>query len=261
MAVEKIATVGDGNRSGDTVTRIYITRKGDAATLWGEYIHNESYPDGYFNRKASSINYGEAYATVTLAFGRYPDTSYSGGTGDFEDGDTEYNCNGSTMDKPLETLKNYKTRWNYDLYEYLKKGEQPIGGTPDWYWDATDRIIPAADFGKYQWAQNQPGPDAEGEWALAAARTKNAEAYKYPAPTISVVRYYHSRNKAFEQLQALGKLKAPGYTGPYLSGNEYWLVMDSTVQKTGRYWAVNTVHTYADEGWDEDFYTQPGGNN
>ena len=25
-----------------------------------------------------------------------------------------------------KTLKNYKTRWNYDLYEYLKKGEQHL---------------------------------------------------------------------------------------------------------------------------------------
>lgn len=258
MPVWKVEQPESGARNGSSLEIVYGCMRGDGASILNEYTDNAYYEGkGYFQLDSSRVVPGVGFDKVYLTFTREKNSDASGGSGDHDtEGVTEYNATTATMEKPIESLKNYKTHWNYDLYEYVKNGELPLGFAPEWYFDATNRIIPSTDFGKYQWAQNQPAPDAEGSWSLVAARTKQAEAYLYPAPVISETIYFHSREKAFARLTAVGKLKAPGYTGPYDSSSECWLVTNSTVQKIGRYWAVVTEYTYADNGWDINLYQE-----
>ena len=257
MPVWKVEQPESGARNGFSLEIVYGCMRGDGVSILNEYTDNTYYEGkGYFQLDSSRVVPGVGFDKVYLTFTREKNSDASGGSGDHDtEGVTEYNATTATMDKPLETVEGYMTDWNYDLYEHFDKGhEEDEASLPVWWGTVSDRIIPKSDRKKYQWAQQKPPDDSDGIWRLIALRTKKAEAYLYPAPVITETVYFHSRENAFARLTAVGKLKAPGYTGPYYSSAEFWLVTNSTVQKIGRYWAVVTEYTYADNGWDEDLY-------
>ena len=249
MPVEKIETVGSGARSGNSITRIWMCALEDGPALWGEFVHNQQYDDGYFNRDRSSLTLGACFATASMVFTEAPTTGSSGGSS-HEDGDTEYNFNTATMEKPLEAHSGYLTYWNHVLLS--DDASRPI---PDFYYTATNLVIPSSEF-KYQWARPEdPVPDGMVVLADQKNNFKGVESWLYPAPVLSVTKYYRSRNLAAEQLQAVGMLQSPPWSGPYQSEAKYWLVTNSTVNKSGNYWICTTSYTYADMGWNEDLYS------
>jgi len=91
MASDYYETVGSGNKSGDTVTRIYNSIKSAAPGLFATYNHNVKYTDGYFNKLSSGITYLETYAVVTLVFQREP------GEDEYTDGQIVYNMTASAI--------------------------------------------------------------------------------------------------------------------------------------------------------------------
>ena len=257
MPVEKIESVGSGSRSGDSITRVYMCDLDDAAALWSEYTHNAQYVEegGYFNRDRSSITPGECFATARLVFTETPTVSSSGaGGGNREDGDTEYNFDAPSTEKPLELHPNYVTMWNHVLLA--------VDGTtvvPEWAALATDTTIPESDAGTYQWAR--PGDSVPSGWFVLMAQTqefKGVESWLYPNPVLTVTEYYHDRASAVAKLTAVGFLKSPPWSGPYKSEAKYWLVTNSTVSTSGRYWVHVEQYTYADMGWNEQLYSEEG---
>lgn len=250
MSVEKIETVGSGARSGNSFTRIWMCDLADAQALWGEFAHNQKYDDGYFNRDRSSLTLGACFATASMVFTEAPTTSSSGGSS-HEDGDTEYNFNTATMEKPLEAHPDYLTYWNHVLLAKNGTTQSPI-----WYLTAKTIKIQDDQVEVYKWAKPEDSvPD--GWYVLADQKEafQGVESWVYPAPVLTVTKYYRSRNLAVEQLQAVGMLQSPPWSGPYQSDAKYWLVTNSTVGKSGSYWACTTTYTYADMGWNEDLYS------
>ncbi|NLE54514.1 MAG: hypothetical protein GX617_06225 [Lentisphaerae bacterium] len=241
MATTYTAGVGDGARSGDTVTRIWQTRIADADALFASFKHNEEYDDGYFNQLSSGIAYNEAYATLTMVFQAEPADEKH------EDGDVEYSCNASTFERQLETLANYKTIWNHDLI--ARVGSSGVGS-----WDyAAEKStnVPSSLQDAVKWSKDAP-PDG---WFVLVPRVKpGVEAYSAPAPVVSVSEYFKKRNKAAAKLRHIGGLGAPPYCFGYLSESKYWLINNSSMQRDGRLWVVVTEHIYAAGGWDEDIY-------
>lgn len=257
MPVEKIESVGSGSRSGDSITRVYMCDLDDAAALWLEYTHNAQYVEegGYFNRDRSSITPGECFATARLVFTETPTVSSSGaGGGNREDGDTEYNFDGHTSDKPLELNQNYRTFWNHELLAV--KG---VTAVPAWAYTATSTVIPVADMFTYQWWT--PGERPPDGWFSILAPPENFQGttgWLYPQPVLTVTEYYHDRASAVAKLTAVGSLKSPPWSGPYKSEAKYWLVTNSTVSTSGRYWVHVEQFTYADMGWNEQLYSEEG---
>ncbi len=241
MAKAYYETVGSGNRSGDTVTRVYNSTKDAAPKLFKSYKHNEKYDDGYFDKKASSIDYREAYAVVTLVFQSEP------GEDEYTDGQIVYNLSASTIEKPLEKHPNYRTIWNHDLWQ---KNVSLIGSFD--YASATTTLIPP-DWREYiKWSDSDAPPD---NWHIAQVRTKpGVEAYLYPSPVVHATQYFKKRSDAERKVQKIGMLLAPGYCFGYGNDNKKWIVNNSGMVKQGRLWTVQTDHMYASEGWDGDLY-------
>lgn len=257
MPVEKIESVGSGSRSGDSITRVYMCDLDDAAALWQEYRHNAQYVEegGYFNRDRSSITPGECFATARLVFTETPTVSSAGsGGGSHEDGDTEYNFITSTTEIPLETHPQYRTFWNHELTAI--KGVTAI---PAWAYTATDTIIPVADMFTYQWIALGERPP-EGWFSIMAPpeEWRGVLGKLYPQPVLVVTKYYRDRANAVARLTAVGMLKSPPWSGPYESKAKYWLVTNSTVSTSGRYWVHVEEYTYADTGWNKTLYSEGG---
>lgn len=257
MPVEKIESVGSGSRSGDSITRVYMCDLDDAAALWSEYTHNAQYVEegGYFNRDRSSITPGECFATARLVFTETPTVSSSGaGGGNREDGDTEYNFDTSTTDIQLERHPQYRTYWNHVLLS-----TKEITSSPSWYLNATDTVIPESDREKYKWAS--PGDSYSDPWVVLVdipEEWRGIQGKLYPQPVLVVTEYYHDRASAVAKLTAVGLLKSPPWSGPYKSEAKYWLVTNSTVSTSGRYWVHVEQYTYADMGWNETLYSEEG---
>jgi len=265
MPVAKLETTGSTNTYdsslGNIVTRVFQCWLADADALWAEFSHNQNYPEygGYFIRTRSSIDRGPGFATARLVFAEKPDVSLnSGASGSHEDGDTEYNFTTSTMEKQLEAHPDYKTCWNYELL--AKTAADPIPAS----WSTATTHIDFSDGGfDYKWVK--PGTVISG-WALLSGVSGSSvpgspinfsgvEAFLYPAPVLEVVKYYRDRDDANAQLQKVGYLAAPSYTGSYESGANYWLITSSSVVRAGKYWICRTNYTYADIGWNTKLYS------
>lgn len=268
MPVEKLETRGSGamsydNTLGNIKTRLYMCDLDDAPALWAEYSHNTHYPSegGYFIRTRSSIANGECYSTATLVFAGNPDlASNSGAGGNHEDGDTEYAPVVATMEKPLEQHPNYRTNWNYEL---LIHKDAPIE-VPTWWLTAKTTVIEDDEERKqYEWVK--PGT-RKTDWNVLMGQYyedppstvdfRGVETWVYPSVVMTETKYFRKRDDAANATLEVGRLKAPNYTGPYLSANKYWLVESSTPQRVGKYWAAVSQHRYADRGWNSALYVE-----
>jgi hypothetical protein len=234
-------TVGSGNKSGDTITRVYISTKAAAPGLFAEYEHNEKYSDGYFNKLSSGIDYQETHAIVTLVFQREP------GEDEYTDGQIVYNMTASAIEKPLEKHPNYRTIWNHDLWQ----ANVSLINTFD-HTAATNTLIPSAFQQYIKWSDSDAPPEG---WHIAQVRTKpGVEAYLYPSPVVNATQYFDKRADASKLVRKIGSLMAPGYCFGYSKDYTKWIVNSSGMAKQGKFWTVTTEHMFASEGWDTDLY-------
>lgn len=234
-------TVGSGSKSGDTITRIYVSTKSAAPGLFASYEHNEKYDDGYFNKLSSSVDYQETHAIVTLVFQREP------GEDEYTDGDIVYNMNASAIEKPLEKHPNYLTIWNHDLWQRNVSLLETFDHATQ-----TTTLIPPSLQDYIKWSDSDAPPE---NWHIAQVRTKpGVEAYLYPAPVVSATQYFDKRSDAAKLVRKIGSLQAPGYCFGYGNVKTNWIINSSSMAKQGKFWTVQTEHMFASEGWDTDLY-------
>jgi len=149
----------------------------------------------------------------------------------------------------------YRTNWNYNLS--LKKGSS---GTPVWWEDADDLVIPDADKDTARWVSD-PSQVLDG-WYIAIQKTKQGiEEKSSNSVIIRYERYVRSSVKditgfinktvfvASDTYMTTNKIEVYGYTGE-------WLIMPSTVSPEGSLIKITTLCLHA-KTWDEDLYGAP----
>lgn len=240
-------THGGGKR---TVT--YMVRRGFGEAVLEYFSGGTATPGfGWMWWDQSSVKTGRVYDTVTVAFSDSISYAYPppGGVPS-----TTYTARTSTAEVPLETLTNYKTCWNYDLYGYWDGDPlSPTPSTPAWWSTATDLSdadgIPTA--GGYFWSKTVPAEPEEGYWLLLEERTKpGVEAALRVRPCVVETKYFSSRSSAMNALQDIGQRIPPDQ---YSSLAADWLVTDCNVNEQNGYYVSITEYTGAD-AWDTDLY-------
>lgn len=241
-------THGGGKR---TVT--YMVRRGFGEAVLAYFSGGTVTPGfGWMWWEQSSVKTGRVYDTVTVAFSDSIAYAYpppGGGTPS-----TTYTARTSTAEVPLETLENYRTKWNYDLYGWWDG--DPMSSyptTPSWWADATDTSDASgiADVDGYLWSKGIPAEPEQGTWYLVEPRTKpGVEAALRVRPCVVETKYYTSQSSAMSALGNSGKRKSPG---SYSSLSTAWLVTDVQVNEQNGYYATVTEFTGAD-AWDTDLY-------
>jgi len=241
-------THGGGKR---TVT--YMVRRGFGEAVLASFSGGTAYTGlGFLWYEQSSVKTGRVYDTVTITFSDSIAYAYpppGGGTPS-----TTYTARTSTSEVPLETLTNYKTCWNYDLYGWWDTVDiSTMPSTPAWWATATDKSdatgLPQA--GEYLWSREIPPAPESGDWVLLENRTKpGVEAALRVRPCVVETKYYTSQSSAMAGLSQSGKRKSPG---SYSSLSTEWLVTDVQVNESNGYYATVTEYTGAD-AWDTDLY-------
>ena len=238
-------THGGGKR---TVT--YMVRRGFGEAVLAYFSGGTATPGfGWMWWDQSSVKTGRVYDTVTVAFSDSVSYAYPqpGGVPD-----TTYNARTSTSEVPLETLTNYLTNWNYDLYECVATGGS-ASAIPAWWSTATTTKDASGvpTIGEYLWSKTIPPAPDDGEWLMVKARTKpGVEAALRVRPCVVETVYYTSKSSAMAALAQSGKRKSPG---SYSSLSTAWLVTDVQVNESSGYYATVTEYTGAD-AWDNDLY-------
>lgn len=175
-----------------------------------------------------------------------------------EDGVDEYFLDNGTLEKALETHLDYKTCWNYDLWEFASVSSG-AGTAPAWWATATDKKDASGNIveGEYCWDKSKPsgGYDdgTKWDWLKVEDRIKpGVESYILPSPVVQERVYYKSKKSAFTAGATVGTLVTPDQTFGISEGA--WMVMSATVQKDGRRYLVERSFQWAKE-WDEDLYS------
>lgn len=269
-------TVGHNSLSGTRRTVRLVCAKADAETVFSSLTNGAWYQTlgtgvfsvdvkGYYDRNASSVTMGEAYATLNLVFDSQSVQSLTIGTGaDANRYNPVYNLSTNTEERPIEQHPNFLCCWAYNLYELI-----PSCGTASAVpaWATTDnnpaggtRAAPVAREPQYIWSRTQPTPpDAEHEYKQVKPAIKfGVDTYLIPSSVVTSVIYYTNRTIKNSDLYTVGKLKAPGYTYNIssTSANQYWLITASNVQEaTKDLMAVTTSYQFAPAAWDLDIYS------
>jgi len=269
-------TVGHNSLSGTRRTVRLVCAKADAEAVFASLSNGAWYATlgsgsgtsisvgGYYQRDASSVTMGEAYATLQLVFDSQSVQDLTIGTGtDSNRYNPVYNLSTNTEERPIEQHPNFLCYWAYNLYQLVA-----LGGTPSAVpaWATTDnnpaggtRTTPVTRQPGYVWSRTPPtSPDAEHEYVQVKAATKfGVDTYLVPSSVVTSVIYYTNRTIKNSDLLEVGYLKAPGYTynlSP--SSNQYWLITGSGVQEASdSLLAVTTSYQFAEDAWDTEIYS------
>ena len=268
-------TVGHNSLSGTRRNVRLVCAKADAETVFasltngawyatlGELTNAKITVGGYYDRNASSVTMGEAYATLNLVFDSQSVQDLTIGTGTNSNRyDPVYNLSTNTEERPIEQHPNFVCSWAYNLYQLLPNGSTT---TTVPAWAATDntpaggtRTTPVAREPDYIWSRTQPAsPDAEHYYKqVKAAQKFGVDTYLVPSSVVTSVIYYTNRTIKNSDLLKVGRLKAPGYTynlSP--ASNQYWLITGSGVQEASKdLMVVTTSYQFAENAWDTAIY-------
>ena len=269
-------TVGHNSLSGTRRTVRLVCAKADAETVFASLTNGAWYATlgsgtgttinvgGYYDRNASSVTMGEAYATLNLIFDSQSVQDLTIGTGANSNRyDPVYNLSTNTEERPIEQHPDFVCQWAYNLYQLLPNGSTTTT-VPGWA--ATDnnpaggtRTTPVSREPEYIWSRTQPAsPDAEHYYKQAKAAKKfGVDTYLVPSSVVTSVIYYTNRTIKNSDLLKVGRLKKPGYTyNVGAADNRLWLITGSGVQEaTKDLMVVTTSYQFAEDGWDTDIYS------
>lgn len=268
-------TVGHNSLSGTRRTVRLVCAKADAETVFASLTNGAWYATlgtgtgtsitvgGYYDRNASSVTMGEAYATLQLVFDSQSVQDLTIGTGTNSNRyNPVYNLSTNTEERPIEQHPDFLCQWAYNLYQLLPNGSttttipswaltdnNPAGGT---------RTTPVSREPEYLWSRTQPAsPDAEHYYKQAMAAKKfGVDTYLVPSSVVTSVIYYTNRTIKNSDLLKVGRLKAPDYSyniAPRTA--QYWLVTGSGVQEASKdLMVVTTSYQFAEDAWDTQIY-------
>lgn len=268
-------TVGHNSLSGTRRSVRLVCAKADAEAVFASLTNGAWYATlgsgtgttitvgGYYDRNASSVTMGEAYATLNLVFDSQSVQDLTIGTGTNSNRyNPVYNLSTNTEERPIEQHPDFLCQWAYNLYQLLPNGSttttipqwaltdnNPAGGT---------RTTPVSREPDYLWSRTQPAsPDAEHYYKQAMAAKKfGVDTYLVPSSVVTSVIYYTNRTIRNSDLLKVGRLKAPDYSyniAPRTS--QYWLITGSGVQEASKdLMVVTTSYQFAEDGWDLDIY-------
>ena len=164
---------------------------------------------------------------------------------------------GATLSRPLEAHPGYRTRWNHCLF-----AAPDTNSLPDWYYSATNTLVPAADMEKYCWRRtsSETPYDANGRWKLLAAPLKpGVECYDMAVYSVIETARFRSAARAGRMVAGtLNRIGTPANTFGITGGS--WKCDDAEVSWHGDSWVARLTWTRSADGsgWDADIY---GGNN
>jgi len=239
------------NYSDGVTTWTVQTDAGQGKTLLASFSDTSSYPElgGYFLPAQSRVVSG-FFDTVTLCFSTVMSVG-SAGSGDHVK--TTYTPGSAMIEKPLEDHPQYKTCWNYNLYEWVDKDGSGHGTSPAWALTATTTAD--ADGITFKWAKEQPASDREkGSWRCILPRLKRAEVYIYPQTLVYKREYFRSEAGCEAALRSRGVRATPS---KFASMAEEWLITDCKPTREGKYFVCETEYSGAD-AWDHDIYPAAG---
>jgi len=268
-------TVGHNSLSGTRRTVRLVCAKADAETVFASLSNGAWYATlgsgtgtsitvgGYYQRDASSVTMGEAYATLNLIFDSQSVQDLTIGTGTNSNRyDPVYNLSTNTEERPIEQHPDFVCKWAYNLYELIVEGGTP-SALPNWA--NTDnnpaggtRAAPVARQPQYVWSRTQPMSPEPGKYyeQVLPAIKFGVDTYLVPSSVVTSVIYYTNRTIKNSDLLKVGRLKAPGYTYN-ISPNtaRYWLITGSGVQEASdSLLAVTTSYQFAEDAWDTQIY-------
>lgn len=231
----------------------YMVKRGWGEYLLKQFVGGRRYAAGYYHFDQSSVKVGRAYDTVTLTFSDNLAFQYPGNVSQSAPYQTTYTARSVRYEQSLESMTNYRTNWNYDLYGYSTSGSTP--SVPAFWATATTTAdatgIDAA--GKYLWSKDIPAQPESGEWKLVKRRTKPGVEFRANfRPVVVETRYWSSRDKAMERLVDVGK-QAPPDEYDDLAAD--WLITDVQMTETDGFFATTTEYT-GSTAWDDDLYTE-----
>ena len=160
---------------------------------------------------------------------------------------------GTTLSRPLESHPAYRTRWNHCLC-----ASPGTSGLPDWYENATDTRIPAADANKYCWCRSSADAprDDDGRWTVLAAPAKpGVESYDTAAYTVIETARFRTAARAGQMVSdTLNRFGTPENTFGISGGR--WKCDDAEVSWNGKCWVARLTWTRGSGGsnWDTDLY-------
>ena len=148
------------------------------------------------------------------------------------------------VDIPLEQHPKYRACWNHVLL--AKVG---IDETPEWWDEAADTKIPAADAQKFAWGK--PGDQPPDGWYCRVAETKKGvESYRQGICTVNVIERSTNKNYLSRSAKKDYTIQKPPDT---FGRSGEWLRGGSSIKKNGRYWELNVSYLNS-KVWDIDLY-------
>ena len=160
---------------------------------------------------------------------------------------------GGMLSRPLEAHPDYRTRWNH--YFFARSG---VSVLPQWYANATDTTVPAADRENYAWSRRPDGGD-EGFVLLAGPAKPGVDSFDTAVYTVTEAARFRTASAAGSMVAAkLNKIGAPSETFGNSNGN--WKCDDAEVSWSGKYWIAKLTWTRSadDSGWDSELYGSAG---
>ena len=237
----------------------YMVKTGFGRSLLLYFAGGTSYTGlGFYNYSGSSLTIGRAYDTVRLAFSdtiAYPFPGLNGGTAGTTYG-TSVSGTTSYTEIPLEALTNYRTCWNYDLYECVAAGGS-ASAIPAWWSTATTTKDASGvpTIGEYLWSKSVPAAPESGEWLMVKARTKpGIESKRKYYPVITETEYFPDAASARGAMLSVGWIAT--VTADWASLAPSWLVTNCNFAEADGGYSVTTEYTGADS-WDTDLYDFP----
>ena len=235
--------------SGYTTTRTYHVRCGAGVELRDWFFDALYYNDfgGYPDLDNITIRRDTpVYDTVILSFSAKK--TFAVPLAGDEAQERQFTLSDSGFSRPLEFHPEYRTRWNYRLYEFVPPGGES-SGEPEWYDSATD--LGDADGVTYVWAKEQPAGSAEGTWRMIFDMEKpGVTDYLETLPVIHEVRFYRSRKQRDNALRNAFSIIAPEET---FGLSKEWLVTGRASSEDGKFYRIELDYTGADQ-WDPELY-------
>ena len=269
-------TVGHNSLSGTRRSVRLVCAKADAETVFASLTNGAWYATlgtgtgttitvgGYYDRNASSVTMGEAYATLQLVFDSQSVQDLTIGTGTNSNRyNPVYYLSTNTEERPIEQHPDFLCQWAYNLYELI----DVVGGTtsdvPSWAYTDNNpaggtRTTPVDRQPQYVWSRTQPMSPVPGKYyeQVLPAKKFGVDNYLVPSHVVTSVIYYTNRTIKNSDLLKVGRLKAPDYSyniSPRTS--QYWLVTGSGVQEASKdLMVVTTTYQFAEDAWDSQIY-------
>lgn len=154
---------------------------------------------------------------------------------------------GSMLSLPLETAKNYRTKWNH--YLVAVAGTDTI---PGWYESATTAVLSSAVAEKYRWVKSLG--EMPAKWHSLKEPTKpGVEQREVSTYTVTETARFRSAKAAGRMVaKTLNQIGKPVEDFGNDVGN--WKCDDATVAWNGKYWLATLTWTLSGDakGWDRE---------